>query len=259
MRKCHSFIQRRAASSLRLVIRRPGQERRKPRAQRFQPRPRLEETAADHRVEHLRIASQVLRQRRRGGGDVDDQVDELRIGAEQREHLHARGQAGKEGVELFQRLLRFGGLLQAGQDLGAQALEDLHRARRAQGWIAVPAFDDGPGLGRHFRCRAGGVGGKEAFGQPVHLGQPIGKRLAQGFGLGAHEGGQPVEALRVARQVVGLGVGDHLQAVLDLAVVAVGGGEGLRPSPARPSPFRPAAPARRACRAPAATGRGRRR
>ena len=87
-------------------------------------RPRRKERATDHRVQHPRMPRQILREAGRGCGDIDDQVDQRRVGFKQRENLHARRQAAQEPVQRHQRFVRVGGAGQTGQKHRAQPVKD---------------------------------------------------------------------------------------------------------------------------------------
>ena len=100
---------------------------------------RGEEIPGDHRVEDGRIARQMRSQRRRGPGDVHQQVDQLRIGLEQREELHPAGSPARNPSKASSASCGSGAPAATGYR--AQPLENLHRAARAQRRIAGPARD----------------------------------------------------------------------------------------------------------------------
>ena len=101
------------------------------------------------------------------------------------------------------------------QQIRFQPVEYLHRPRRAQRRIGLPAAND-----LFVECVlhavTPGIRGKEPLGQIMHLYQPR-LDLSPHFRLVAsHETGDPRNALGRFRQVMGLGIIDHLDAMLDL-------------------------------------------
>ena len=110
------------------------------------PRPRCEEAACQHAVQNGRMARQIGGQRGRRPADVDDQVDQLGIGLEQREQLDPCRQAGQETVEAGQRL---------GRVIGQQVDLDHHRrdALARRGVL--------PGVGKDRRRRTPGEHGAD--------------------------------------------------------------------------------------------------
>ena len=202
------------------------QQRRQLVGQHLEPRPGLEEGAADHRVKHPGAVRQIAGQRRSGRRNVDHQVDQLRVRLEQRKNLNAGWQALEEAVELDDRLVRPGGPLEAVQQLRQQPVEDLPRPFRPQRGIAAPGLDQTlGGLGHRRRRRALAGRREEAFGQGIDpLERLVELGLQPGDIAGAAEHRQAGPFARRLRQVVGLGVLHHLHAVLDLAqadIVAV--------------------------------------
>ena len=112
---------------LALIIRHRRHRRRQRRRHPVRSRPWRKETAADHRIEHPGVARQIARQIGGAGGDIDDQIDQLRVGIEQRQNLNAGGQALQKAVKLAQSrsgLRRFG---QPRQQLWLDPAKDLHR------------------------------------------------------------------------------------------------------------------------------------
>ena len=166
---------------------------------------------------------------RGAAADVDEQVEERGVGLHQREDLHAGREAGEEGVERGERRVGAGGAGHAADELGLEPAEDAAGALAAEGGEAAPGghrrLGGGrvgeDGLGRR-RVAGAGLGDEEGLGQGVDgfepggdLGFHLRQRLAAEVGEAGHLGGALGQAL-------GLGVLEHLQPVLELAVGGVG-------------------------------------
>ena len=165
----------------------------------------------------------------RGAADVDEEVEERRVRLHQREELHARGEAREEGVERGEGGVGGGGLGDAAEELGLEAAEDGAGALGAEGGQALPRRHAGAGGVGVGEDRVGGGGGRrgavlgeEGLGQLLHAGEAGGEGGGEGGGVGAAEGGEAGEAFGALGEALGLGVLEHLQAVLDLAVGDVG-------------------------------------
>ncbi len=182
--------------------------------------------AADDSVEHLGVASEVAREVRRAVHDVDDEVDELRIRLEEREKLHAGRKPADEILQMTQRPVPVRGASDALEDGRGKTLEDLDGPSRAKRRIAAPFRHRFPVRGAE-RTTAGLLGRKEVFGQTSHSVEAVLEVFAQRRGVAPRQVGQAREALRVARQEVGLGIADHLQSVLDLAEEFVVAAQGV--------------------------------
>ncbi len=217
----------------------------------------LEEIAVEERVQRLRMVREIDRQAGRRGADLDDQVEEMRIRGEEREHLHAGGKPGEKAVELDDRLVRAAGV---GEPLDDQRLElaqeaprPLAAGRRHVG--AAPGLDQAHGirgpleaglleivLGDLGATLAGppalGGGGEEFLGGGVDAGEAVGDVALEGGAIGpARERGEAPARLLRAREGLGLRVLHHLQAMLERAVGRVVAREqlgGVVLDPARP-------------------------
>ena len=108
---------------------------------RLESRPRREEAARQHRVQHLGVARQISGQARRGRADVAQKVDQRGVRFEHREELHPRRQPAQEAVEAAQRLAGAAGAEQAGQDTRLDPGKDLLGADRPERGVALPALD----------------------------------------------------------------------------------------------------------------------
>ena len=82
-------------------------------------RQRSEEAGIEHRIEHLRAAAQLLGKARRRAEDRGDEIEQARIGLEQREELHACRQAREEPVEGDEGLVGIAGAREACQQAPA--------------------------------------------------------------------------------------------------------------------------------------------
>ena len=124
--------------------------------QRLQPRPGLEEPTPDDRIEHIRMTREIACQRRRCRRDVHHQINQLRVGFEHGEQLHARRKACQKPIQMHDRLIRpCRAGIEPGQDFGAQTVEDFHRAIGPQGGIAGPTRHQIRGLIAQVRRRGG--------------------------------------------------------------------------------------------------------
>ena len=74
--------------------------------QRVAVRQALEEIRGEHGVEQVDMAAQLARQARGRAHQVGQELQELRVGAQQREQLHAGRQPGHELVEQPKRARR---------------------------------------------------------------------------------------------------------------------------------------------------------
>ena len=196
----------------------PGEQRSQP----IRPRPGRKERPAQNGIEYGGMARQIGRQPRRRAADIDDQFDQGWVGLKQRKQLHPGGQAGQKTVEPGQRFVGMGGARHAVQQFRLDPFEDLARAARAQRRIGPPAVDDRARLGRQVgHCRRL-TRGEEAFGQFMHAReprfQPCGPRLGIAFAHHVRDDRDPVGVLR---DIMRLGVVDHLDAVFDVAMFAV--------------------------------------
>ena len=118
---------------------------------------------------------------------------------------------------------------EAAEEFGAEALENAQRPVGAQRRVVRPAGHD-LGCGG-AQCRggaAGAAGGEETVGDAADAGDAVGEVRAEVGHVAVHEGGEAGEAVLRRGQRMGLLVCDHLEAVFDLPVGAVVGGEGLR-------------------------------
>ena len=139
---------------------------------------RAVEVGGDDGVEDAGVGAEVAGELGRGAADVDEEVEERRVRLHQREELHARGEAGQEGVERVERRVGGGGLGDAAQELGLEAAEDGAGALGAEGGQALPrghAGAGGVGIGED-RVGGGGGGrgavlGEEGLGQLLHAGE----------------------------------------------------------------------------------------
>ena len=111
--------QRRQMSSTSCRSRASGSLRASSRAQGRGVRQRLEEVGRQHGVEQVDIAAQEPGEAWGRSGEIGQQRQQARIGAEQREELHARRQAADELVEQAERRIGIG--------LSHQRLEDRRR------------------------------------------------------------------------------------------------------------------------------------
>ena len=146
----------------------------------------------------------------------------MRIGLEQREKLHPRRQRLQETVEARQCGIGMGGTAQASEKVGLDASEDLLRPGRTQRRIAVPAVDDRPGLVGEIRQGRAVRGREEGVGQGLDTLQPLAQPIAPGVEIAfAHHIGDVQQPVLLFRQVMGLGVVHHLDAMFDVAVLAV--------------------------------------
>ncbi len=146
----------------RLIVGRLGHGPRQKARQLSDRRPGREKRPPDHHVENIGIARQILGKCRGGAANIHHKARQLGIGIEEREKLHTRRQAREEGVELAQRLVGLGCVLEALDHLRQDALEDLGRAGGAQGRIVLPPLGNlAPEIiSTARRCR----GRKEPFG-----------------------------------------------------------------------------------------------
>ena len=159
---------------------------------------------------------------RRRRADIDDQIDQRGIRLEQRKKLHPRGQPRKEAVELAQRLFGACSAVHALQDLGLDAPEDRLRPVRAQRRIMRPGLDDRLGLGAKIGALGHRAGGKERPRQRLDPGQPILQPRRPGRGIARpHHPRDPVDPLGRGRHQLCLRIVHHLDAMLDLAMLAV--------------------------------------
>ena len=112
-------------------------------------RQHAERARIEHGIEQPAAARQDARQARRRAHDVGEQPQQRRIGAQQREQLHAGRQLGEEAVEAGQRAVGIGGVGERRDQQRLHLGEAFARARRAHGRIAavMPAADDGQHLG----------------------------------------------------------------------------------------------------------------
>ncbi len=206
-------------------------------AQRAQILQRAVEIRADDRVEHAGVAAEIAGQFGGGAADVDEQVEKRRVGVEEREELHAGGQAREEAVERAQRLVGVVGGGEAAEDLGFEAGEDRAGALAAQRRKAAPALhqvgrgigvgEDVLGLRGGGQGRAAGFLGEEGLGEGVDLFEAV----AQGGGeivdrVAAAEIGEAGHAFGAGGHLLGLGVLEHLQAMLEIAQGDVVRGQG---------------------------------
>jgi hypothetical protein len=178
-RKCHSFIQRRAASSR---ARNPclGQPPRQIGATGPAPPARAQRSC--RRSPHpapLALRDRYARQFR--GVPAMSMIRSTSEGfcLEQREDLHPRRQAGQEAVQRHQRLVGIGARDRR-QQARAQAAEDRLGAFGFQAGIGCcqPATMAGRLLGK-LGALFGLARGKEAFGQPVGAREPVQKAGAE--------------------------------------------------------------------------------
>jgi len=126
----------------------------------FARRDRREEVAIEHGVERRRPPGQGRGQLRRIGHDLDDQLEQARLGQEQRLDLHAGGQALEEGREAHEGGVR-----------GAGGVGGFQQARRQAGKEFAAALAAGGG-------NASVVPGADGGGDPVRVGKP---HTRQGF------------------------------------------------------------------------------
>ena len=105
-------------------------------------RPWRKEPPVQHRIQHIGIARQIARQARRGGADIDDQINQRRIGLEQRKQLNTGWQATKKAVEIQKRLIRACRRLKAAQQIGLEAFKDRVAPFGPQRGIGGPARHD---------------------------------------------------------------------------------------------------------------------
>ena len=222
---------------------------------------RLQEVGRQHGLEQARVSAEVAGKARRRAHQVGDQGKQARIGAEQREQLHARRQVGHELVESGEGGIGLGLIGERAE----QARDQLGQQLACPGVpgrthvAVVPGADAGGdrrglgkahlgergqrlrivfGAGEHERPAAAeidaaleqrGVVMLDALEPGAHgLGQRSAVRIA-------HERRKPLDLVRPRGQAVGLLVGDHLQPVLDPPQEAVGpdqliGGLGLQPA-----------------------------
>ena len=131
--------------------------------------------------------ARVARQPRREGHHLDDQLEQLRLGQEQRLQLHARRQAGEEVGEAVEgRVRRAGGLAPASSRRGARRVNSSRPALGAgRGDAAVVPGADGrrrPARGseKPIRARVASVSGSSST--PVNTRLP--KRDDSGSSLG---------------------------------------------------------------------------
>ncbi len=215
--------------------------------QTLEVRRRGEEAGAQHAVEEMRMFGQRVGEPWRAAHDLGDQVEESRIGVQQRKNLHARGKPREEFVELekgrvglrraCQRLEQ--GRHQLGQDLaGPRAAHRAHAAmvpaaNRAGDLRTVDEAQLGErldrsrvvlGAGEDEITRAGErwrlleqprvmtLDTAQMAKQPVRESPRVGK---------AEERRKRVQRRSFRRQAVGLLVVDHLQAMFDATQEAI--------------------------------------
>jgi hypothetical protein len=163
----------------RLVIARLRKSRDEERLQPLPPRPRGEEAAADHGVEHARVARQVPRERGRGGRDLHHQTQKAGIRLEERKELDARGEP-REELGRSSATLPPAGRPRAG---GA-------RSRGGDGRRSPAPVRSGSGIGGpaattsapKWSSLAGALTpGEEALGQGLHLLETGGEVAAEGW------------------------------------------------------------------------------
>jgi hypothetical protein len=181
------------------------------------------------------------------GGRAHDrrkQLQQSRIGLEQREQLDAGGQTGEELVEAYQRLVRPARLAEGLQQCRRQFGQPLARLCRLGDAITaeMPAADDAADVARSLETEA--LQGLQRVGiiniagkdQIADASRKLGRRFKQcrvvaldlmqrrteGFGKGGRIGktqhaGNAFEPLIVFRQNMRLLVGDHLDGMFDAA------------------------------------------
>src|SRR5699024_8796794 len=105
----------------------------------------------------LRMPPQMRCEAGRGGEDLDDEVEKLRICLEKREELHARRQPGEEAVEMDQRLVGRCGARQPVDDLRLELAEEGARPLAAgrRDVALVPAADLARGVTRALEANGG--------------------------------------------------------------------------------------------------------
>ena len=163
-------------------------------------RDRLEEIGRQHGIEQADVAAEVAGKPGCDAHQVGDQGQQARIGAEQREQLHAGRQAADELVEAGERRIRLGLRRERVQQLRHQIGQQLARAGVAAG--ADVAVVPGPDA-RRDRLRPG----------EAHLRQGRDRRRVV-LGAGEHQGaaGAEIDAALEQRRVVpldGLEAGAH--------------------------------------------------
>ena len=191
--------------------------------------------------------AELPRQPRGDAGEVDQEREEPRVLAQQREDLHAGRQAGDELVEQPERGVGVGLLLERLEDRGMQLGQQLARPRAAGGAdvAVVPAADAGRDGGRVLEAHRGEVGervgivagaGEDEAAAGPEVGLALEQRRVVPLDRGqrlqhrglerlpVREPGERGEALELGlarRERLRLLVGHHLQPVLERAQGAV--------------------------------------
>ena len=161
------------------------------------------EGGRQHRIEQLGAARQMGGEARRAAHDRRDQLEQRRIGLEQREELDAGRQVAEEEIEVQQRLVGRGGRAQRLQEAGHQLGQKLARARRRGRAVAavMPAPHDAGR--RRGIAEAQGRQGLERAGIVVGAGED---QVAAGAGQAGRLLEQPrvvaFHAMQVVEQVL---------------------------------------------------------
>ena len=243
----------------------------------------LQEIRGEQGVEQVHMRAQIAREPGCSAHQVGEQAQQLRIGAQQREQLHARGQAGQELVEQAERRVAVRLVVQRVEERRHQLGQELAGAGRARGADVAVVPGANPGRDRRRVAKPHAGQRRQRVGIVVRAGEDearpaaeVGLALEQGGVVAldreqrlahaclqlrrvgeAGEGGEPLEIGLALGQGLGLPVRHHLQAVLELAQEAVGGDQLLGGRGLDPAPPRRALPGRRRSAASAAPARAR--
>ncbi len=221
--------------------------------QRVAPRQRPGERPLDERLEQPRALRQLRRQHRRAAQDQQQQLQQVRIGLQQREQLQPRRQPAHEAVKRRQRRLRLAAFRHLPQQRRQQRLQPPPRRRGTQRRHppAEPAADDlrrRPGVGKaqprqpverllrrllrqqrvDERCLLRFLSGLRRLAEqriivPLHRFQRAPHRPPQRRRVGkSGKAGKALQLPFLARQRVRLQVGHHLQPMLPGAQPHVG-------------------------------------